>query len=155
MKSMELMYSGDGITFKRLSDITPKGSNSVYNYVNDMSLPGNNYYQLKMIDLDGTISYSSILNINCEKNSDKISIGPNPFIKSFNVYIGTTTSGPAAITLYDEMGKLLSQRIVTLQKGNNQVIYDGMDWLYSGIYYLRIVYQDKIEHFKLLKAGNE
>jgi hypothetical protein len=52
------------------------------------------------------------------------------------------------------MGKLLSHRIVPLGEGNNQVGFDGLDWLPSGIYYLRIENQDKVEHFKLLKAGN-
>jgi hypothetical protein len=52
------------------------------------------------------------------------------------------------------MGKMLSQRNLPLLAGNNQVNYDGMNWLPSGIYYLRIVNQDKEEHFKMLKAGN-
>jgi hypothetical protein len=154
MKSIELMHSGDGTTFSRLTDLTPKGSNSVYNYINDLASPGNNYYKLKMTDLDGSISYSAVLNINCENISDKVSIGPNPFTNSFNVSIETTSPGPATITLYDAMGKMLSQRNVPLLAGNNQVNYDGMNWLPSGIYYLRIVNQDKEEHFKMLKAGN-
>jgi Secretion system C-terminal sorting domain len=154
MKSIELMHSGDGTTFSRLTDITPKGSNSMYNYINDLASTGNNYYKLKMTDLDGSISYSAVLNINCENISDKVSIGPNPFTNSFNVSIETTSPGPATITLYDAMGKMLSQRNVPLLAGNNQVNYDGMNWLPSGIYYLRIVNQDKAEHFKILKAGN-
>ena len=154
IKSIELMYSEDGNTFSLLSVISPKGSNSVYSYTNNMSSPGNNYYQLKMTDLDGSISYSSILNINCENISDKISVGPNPFINSFNLYIETTTTGPATISLYDAMGNLLSQRIVPLQEGNNQISYEGMGGLPYGIYYLRINYQDKTEHLKMLKAGN-
>jgi Right handed beta helix region/Secretion system C-terminal sorting domain len=154
MKSIELMRSGDGTTFSRLTDITPKGSNSMYNYINDLASTGNNYYKLKMTDLDGSISYSAVLNINCENISNKVSIGPNPFTNSFNVSIETTSPGPATIALYDAMGKMLSQRNIPLLAGNNQVNYDGMNWLPSGIYYLRIVNQDKAEHFKMLKAGN-
>jgi len=154
MKSIELMHSGDGTTFSQLTDITPKGSNSVYNYLNDLASTGNNYYKLKMTDLDGSISYSGVLNINCENISDKVSIGPNPFTNSFKVSIETTSPGPSTITLYDAMGKILSQRNIPLLAGNNQVNYDGMNWLPSGIYYLRIVNQDKAEHFKMLKAGN-
>ncbi|HTB25495.1 MAG TPA: T9SS type A sorting domain-containing protein, partial [Puia sp.] len=116
--------------------------------------PGNNYYQLKMTDLDGSVSYSSILNVNCENISDKISVGPNPFINSFNLSIETTITGPATITLYDAMGKLLSQRTEPLIEGNNQISYEGMNVLPSGIYYLRIAYKDQVDHFKLLKAGH-
>ena len=154
MRSIDLMYSGDGKKFSLLSAISPKGSNSVYSYANDMALPGNNYYQLKMTDLDGSISYSAILNINCQNISDKMSAGPNPFINYFNISIESTTAGPATITFYDVMGKLLSQRIVPLQEGSNQISYEGMGGLPYGIYYLRIINQDKTEHFKMLKAGN-
>ncbi len=154
MRSIELMYSEDGNKFSRLSDITPKGSNSVYTYSNDISSPGNNYYQLKMTDLDGSISYSSVLNINCGNVSDKVSVGPNPFINSFNISIETTSTTTATITLYDAVGKLLSQKTMPLIEGNNQVSYDGMNWLPSGIYYLRIAYKDQVDHFKLLKAGH-
>jgi hypothetical protein len=154
MKSIELMYSSDGIKFSVLTEISPRGSNSEYSYVNDLTSSGNNYYQLKMIDLDGSISYSSILNINCEKVSNNITVGPNPFSQSFNVYIESTTSGPVNIALYDALGKLISRKNATVQNGNNQIHFDGMNILPAGTYYLQVVNQDKVEYVKLLKAGN-
>jgi hypothetical protein len=153
MKSFELMYSSDGIKFSKLMDISPKGSNSGYSYVNDLTSSGNNYYQLRMIDLDGSITYSTIVNIKCEMVSNKISVWPNPFSQSVKVSIESMTRGPATMALYDAMGKMLSQKKVQLQEGNNQVSYDGMDNLSAGAYYLQIVNQDKVEYFKLIKAG--
>ncbi len=154
MRSIELIYSEDGNKFSLLSGIVPKGSNSVYSYTNNMSSQGNNYYQLKMTDLDGSITYSSVLNINCENISNKISVGPNPFINSFNISIETTSTATATITIYDAMGKLLSQRTEPLIEGNNQVSYEVTNWLPSGIYFLRIAYNGQVDHFKLLKAGH-
>ena len=153
MKSFDLMYSGDGLHFSRLAEIEPKGSNSEYSYVNDLASSGNNFYQLKMSDLDGTITYSAIVNIKCEKVSNKISVWPNPFSQSIYVSIESLTRGPATTTLFDATGKMLSQRTVQLQEGNNQVSCDGLGDLPAGAYYLQIVGQDKTEHFKLLKAG--
>ena len=153
MKSFELMYSGDGIKFSRLTSITPKGSNSEYSYGNDLTSPENNYYQLRMIDLDGSVAYSAIVNLNCGKAANKITAGPNPFIQSVNVSIESITGGPATVTWFDVMGKMLSQKKVQLRKGKNLVNYDGMDNLSAGAYYLRIIHQDKTEYFKLIKAG--
>ncbi len=152
-KSFDLMYSSDGLNFSKLAGIRPKGSNSGYSYVNDLISSGNNYYQLKMIDLDGAITYSHIVNIKCERVSNKISVWPNPFSQSINVSIESITKGSATMALCNAQGKLLSQRKIQLQEGNNQVSYDGLNSLPAGTYYLQIVNQDKVEHFKLLKAS--
>ena len=106
-----------------------------------------------MTDLDGTVTNSPIVNITCERVTNKISAGPNPFTRSVTIFIESITRGPATITWYDAAGRMLSQRKVQLQDGNNQVSYDGMGNLPAGAYYLRVVYQNKVEHFKLIKTG--
>ena len=153
MKSIDLMYSSDRHKFIGLADIMPKGSNSSYKYVNGAASPGNNYYQLKMTDLDGAISYSPVLNIECEMVSNKISVWPNPFIHSIQVSIESITKSSATIALYNATGKLLLQKKVQFQEGNNLISLDGIDSFPAGTYYLQIVQQGKAEHFKLLKAG--
>ncbi len=154
MKSFELMYSGDGIQFSRLAEITPKGSNSSYKYVNDLTSTGNNFYQLKMTDLDGTTTYSSVVDIKCGVESNQTTVWPNPFSQYIHVNIESQTAGSATMAIYDALGKMLLQRKVLLEEGNNQVLFDGLESFPAGNYYLRIVNQDKVEHFKLLKAGN-
>ena len=154
MKNIELMYSADGTAFRSLTNINPGGSNSNYSYVNDSTFSGDNYYQLKMIDLDGSISYSAVLDIKCGMVTDKIKVSPNPFNNSFNISIEAVTEGTATITLYDAMGKLIFQKQPALMEGVNLLNYDGLDRLTPGIYFLRIVNRDKSEYVKLLKAGN-
>jgi hypothetical protein len=153
MNSFELMYSADGVKFDKLSDINPKGRYSRYSYVNDMASPGNNYYQLKMTDLDGSTTYSAIVNIKCENLTNKITVWPNPFSQSVHVSIESLTGGPATMTIHDAMGKMLSERKLQLLEGNNHVSYDDIDNLPVGAYFLQIAHQDKVERFKLIKAG--
>jgi hypothetical protein len=154
MKSIELMYSKDGSQFRILTDMNTRGNNSLYNYQNDLTSPGDNYYQLKMIGLDGSISYSSVLDIKCGTLSDKITVGPNPFSNSFNLSIESISGGPATISLYDATGKAVSQRTPFLQSGSNLVSYEGLSLLSPGIYYLRIDCAGKTSYLKLIKAGN-
>ena len=153
MKSIELMYSGDGTAFGSLVSISPKGSNSQYSYTNDKVSSGINYYQLKMTDLDGSVTYSSILSILCTKTTNKIIAGPNPFDQFLNVSIESLDPGSATLTLFDVMGKIISQKEVQVQKGNNIFRFDGLDHLFYGTYYLRIVQQDKSAYVKLVKSG--
>jgi hypothetical protein len=153
MKSFGLMYSGDGVSFRKLADITPRGSHSEYSYVHAFALPGNNYYQLTMTDLDGTVTNSPVVNIKCENVSQKINVWPNPFSRYISVSMESTSPAPVSMVLFDAMGKIISRQQAQLQKGNNRVVFNGTDNLPVGNYYLQVVYQDKAEHFKLLKAA--
>ena len=154
VKSIELMYSKDGSHFNELTDISTRGNNSAYGFQNDLAVSGDNYYQLKMIGLDGSVSYSPVLDVKCGDLSDKITVGPNPFSHSFNISIESNTPCPAIITMCDAIGKTISQRGVFLQTGNNLISYDGLYNLSSGIYYLRIDDNGKSSYLKLVKAGN-
>jgi hypothetical protein len=153
MKSFGLMYSGDGISFRKLADILPRGSHSEYSYVNGFSSPGNNYYQLTMTDLDGTVTNSVVVNIKCEAVSNKISIWPNPFSRYISISMESASPGPVSMVLFDAMGKIISRQQGQLQKGGNRVIFDGTDNLPAGNYYLQLIHQNKAEHFKLVKTG--
>ncbi len=153
MKSFGLMYSDDGISFRKIADFSPKGSHSEYEYVNVYVSTGNNYYQLTMTDLDGTETRSPVLNIKCETTSPKINVWPNPFSQDIYISLESESPGPVSIVLFDATGKTISQQQAQLQKGSNRVIIDRTDNLPSGNYYLRVIHQNKEEHFKLLKAA--
>ncbi|MDP4131831.1 MAG: T9SS type A sorting domain-containing protein, partial [Bacteroidota bacterium] len=152
-KTFELMYSVNGLDFNRLTELSPKGNNSGYRYVNDLISPGNNYYRLKIIHQTGMITYSPVVNIIYQPGTTGIAAWPNPFTRSVMVSMESATPGPAILSLYDASGRRISLRKVQLQDGDNRFSYDGMDNLPAGIYYLQIIHQDKTEHVKLLKAG--
>ena len=154
LKSIDLMYSGDAIHFNKLTDLNPKGNNSSYNYVNDNTSSGNNYYQLKMTDLDGVITLSSVLDISCGTLLNKIVVSPNPFNQTIHISVESSTGGPATISIFDALGKLISQKKVQIRGGNNEFGFDGMDNLSPGTYYLEVIGQHMTNHFKLLKTGN-
>lgn len=153
-RSFELMYSVDGQHFNPLAEIRPTGNNSRYSFINDQASPGINYYQLKMTDLDGTVAYSNIVRVQCETLSNKITVGPNPFSQSVNVFIESLTAGMVNMTLYDAVGKMIAQRQTVLREGNNQFLFDGLAGLPAGNYYLQFTKGDKTEHVKLIKSGN-
>lgn len=52
-------------------------SNHEYNYTDAVPFPGENYYQLKMIDRDGRFTLSPVIHINFDETS-AISVFPNP-----------------------------------------------------------------------------
>jgi hypothetical protein len=87
----EIQRSRDGKQWSELSKIKAKGesaTNQLYTYLDQQPVSGNNFYRLKMIDLDGTFTYSSIKNI-VLGNKEMVVAYPNP------------TDGTAHLTITD------------------------------------------------------
>ncbi|GCC53594.1 hypothetical protein SanaruYs_38390 [Chryseotalea sanaruensis] len=77
-------HSTDGFAWNEISRIKGEGttqSKNEYNLKNAMFLAGNNYYRLKMVDLDGTFEFSKVLVITIDEPTD-IFIYPNPVNQS-------------------------------------------------------------------------
>jgi hypothetical protein len=151
VRTIDLMISSNDKEFAKISEFIPKGSNSSYDYTNDSAITGTNFYQLRMNDSDGSVSYSSVLSIRCDKLSGKVNIGPNPFEQFINVSIESTSDALAILTLFDGLGKRVFQKNTNVYNGNNLIRLDGIDRLSSGVYYLQICINNKLQYYKLLK----
>jgi len=78
----QLERSTDGVKFKTIQKINAAGGNFSQSYqYRDEEANGLNYYRLKMVDLDGSFTYSDVLIVatNCvTKNENAIILFPNP-----------------------------------------------------------------------------
>ncbi len=86
--SFEVLKSTDGITFSTIATIQGKGnSNTTTNYETTDAYPlnGTSYYQLKQIDYDGHINYSSI--ISGEWSTSGFQIYPSPVEANQSLHI--------------------------------------------------------------------
>jgi hypothetical protein len=69
--------SGDGNNFKNITDVSATGpGNNTYSAVDKSPLRGQNLYRLKVLDKDGSFTYSAIVKLNAA--AGKITITPNP-----------------------------------------------------------------------------
>ena len=83
----QIEWSADGDNFSKLERVTGKGEGitSTYQYLH-LATEVNNYYRLKMVDLDGSFEYSKILNAKTDCRTDtEIILYPNPTSKSTGV----------------------------------------------------------------------
>ena len=153
VKAIDLLMSSNDRDFEKIAGFIPKGSKSNYSYTNDSAAAGTNYYQLRMTDSDGTVSYSSVLNISCDQLSDLVKIGPSPFGQFINISIESQSEGPISFTIYDGLGKRVFQKTTSVYNGSNLIRLDGVGALSAGIYYLQINKNNKLDSYKLLKGG--
>lgn len=77
----EIERSADGNTFSLIESMQPARnylSENLYNWTDKNSLPGNNFYRIKIYSINGTVKYSSVVKVNIGKAIKTINIYPNP-----------------------------------------------------------------------------
>jgi hypothetical protein len=106
----DLERSNDGNNFSAIARIHAAGNSvSEKTYTRDdlQPLPGNNFYRLKMVDIDGKYTYSKTILLRSEKITG-LKITPNPARDHLYVSIPGNIKA-MAIRIYDATGRLLYQ----------------------------------------------
>jgi hypothetical protein len=137
--------SEDGILFDVIGEKAAAGNSiQVLNYSLDDIAPyaGNNYYRLKVIDLDSTYNYSGIILIKTDaaqlSYSDAIlNVFPNPTNHTLFIDYVSSEKGEVSIKVFDALGKSVLQNSTETVKGNQRLWIDVRD-LANGVYILNI-----------------
>jgi hypothetical protein len=113
-------HSTDGFVWNEISRIKGEGTTQnrdEYNLKNVRSLSGNNYYRLKLVDLDGTFAFSKVLVITMDDPKD-ISIYPNPVNQSemIAIELNFLPNDGDRIMLYNSFGVELMNFTITATK---------------------------------------
>jgi hypothetical protein len=102
-------YSTDENNWQVIGSVQAAGnstSNTNYNFTHSHPSEGNNYYRLKMVDLDGQFSYSKVDAVSFATTT-KINFYPNPVKTGCTIITNSTTA--QSITLLTLDGHMLQQ----------------------------------------------
>jgi len=119
----------DGTTFVRIDRVAATGFSADdrnYHYTDESAPLGENFYRLRMVDLDETFAYSPVVSARVDRGAASLTLYPNPANDHVS-FLGFVPEG-AAFRLLDGAGRTQRIRIGT----------DGLDisTLKAGIYYL-------------------
>jgi hypothetical protein len=136
--SFEVERSEDGRNFTKIATVTGQpnrsGSEQRYSYLDKTPLQGNNYYRIRVVEIDGNVLYTTTLNVRLAANV-KLSVFPNPAVDVLQVQ--TNKKGKFNIRIQDGM-----QRIVRTipMNSNSSLLVTSIDIssLQKGVYYLAI-----------------
>jgi pimeloyl-ACP methyl ester carboxylesterase len=135
----EIEYSKNGMDFINVGNVnaTNNGSGAKYDFIHKDFVIGKNYYRIKQVDNDGTVSYSNIvISIISEKNN--VILYPNPvnevlvidFIKApINFKKGT-------IIIINSIGQIIQQQIINTTSSK---AFINTSELAAGIYNIQII----------------
>ena len=112
-----------------IGEKTAAGNSSqrlTYDFTDNSPIVGNNYYRLKVVDLDNTFSYSNTINIPVGEAlvNNFTRIYPNPTNGLLNVEIQSTDIYDTKIVAYDAIGKKVLDQSSSLNKGLNTLQLD-------------------------------
>jgi len=148
----EIERSVNGTSFSTAGTVLAKNdlNGAVYGFtdLNAALLPntGTLYYRLKMMDIDGSFSYSPIAIVKLSNGQHSIvEVLRNPFAGPATLKLNLSETQPVRVMISDLQGKVLTTETKTLQPGFHLFTIKNSDQLAAGMY-IAIVEIDGIRH---------
>jgi hypothetical protein len=149
--SFIIQRSADALQFKDIGTVAAAGDYSgtlQYRYEDRQPLDKNNYYRLKMLDQDGSFTYSSIILLKRYGSGSKLTVFPNPTTQSVNIMMSRASStGVVTAQLIDLKGTVLQQKQII----NTSVINFDLDRYVPGIYLIRVQVDGEQSVWRVIK----
>ena len=145
----EIERSTDGVNFSDIGIIKTSGDGD-NNYIFTDQLNGlpfykTLYYRLRIVELDGSISYSKIIAITIKdsKETGLLKIFPNPFTDDIAATINLTTPVAVQFQLIDVLGQVIYYEKRNLNAGFTTITYKGFKKLAKGYYTAKFIYNNE------------
>jgi hypothetical protein len=135
----EILRSSDGRAFHQLGAVAASGSGDHDYIFTDTGSGLGKYYRLRMIDHDGSFTYSRIINITAP-HEKPMTIFPNPANNLLTVDFSGWKILPRKATVVDIYGRLYKQIRVD---GNRTLV--PLDGYAPGVYFLSVENGDAIK----------
>jgi hypothetical protein len=152
LSHFELERSTDGISYSKIANISARNqtTQSVYNYL-DYTAPFESYYRLKMVDRDGTFTYSSVVFIRRPFGKAEFNVMGNPFQNTIVLKYKLPMDQKISVNLFNSAGALVRKEDYAATAGLGMYTIDGVDRLAKGIYVLKVESGTETQIIKLLK----
>jgi hypothetical protein len=151
MLKYEVERSTNGINFTTAAVQSAIAGNSyTYNWVDEHTTTGNNFYRIRCVGITGSTSYSTIVNVKMGSDFSGINIYPNPVINNIIALQFTgMQKGIYNLRLLSSMGQVLFTNSINLNSSNSTQTVTPLGNMAKGNYYLEIVGPD---NFKVSKS---
>ena len=130
--------STDGRNFAAAGSLVAYSFTRSFSFYDNAPAAGINYYRLKMIESDGSSSYSGIVTLAADVKNLDISIRPNYISNgTANLYIQSEKAMQLAVNLIDVSGKILLKKMISIPAGSGTYPVD-VSTLRKGVYYISV-----------------
>jgi hypothetical protein len=109
-----------------------------------LSLPNAVYYRLKIVKINGGVSYSQVIRIPIGSSLTKLSIIPNPVHDIMQMAINVSSNGSVDVHMFDMSGKIVRRMKANVQSGVNVISFDQLSRLQQGMYVVAVYTGDEV-----------
>lgn len=143
--TFEIERSSDGKNFTTINSITASQARCAQPFSYDDAnalLAGTSFYRIKMVDVDGRISYTTIVKVGAQaKDMQLVGILPNPASNTAQLNITTSKKDKVELSVVSIEGKVMSKSTVQVQSGSSIVSLD-VSSLSNGVYFVKGIFSD-------------
>ena len=138
----EIEWSSDGRVFDKIGSIAGSGNSSSmlrYSY-SDIPSDIDNYYRLKMVDLDGSFEFSNIVFISSDCGDAELTLYPNPVSKMSGVIDINfkLRTGEEQLEIVNISGVVMRRLSLGFEPNVMNKLRISIEDLASGTYYVRL-----------------
>ncbi|MDW8335225.1 MAG: T9SS type A sorting domain-containing protein, partial [Bacteroidia bacterium] len=127
-------------------------SPSYYRFQHKGLANGRHYYRLRQIDFDGNTSFSNIVEVMVDVDSDGhgASLYPNPAYDEITLKMNLAEDETAEITVYDNLGRVVFRETHRFHSGDDYETFDLRSWP-AGLYHMVCKTNEGTHAFKFVK----
>lgn len=130
--------SGDGKNFEAIGSLIATNAPK-YSFVDNVPASGTNYFRIKAVDKDGTISFSNTVKLSNRKSDASVAVTPNPIINgTVNLQLSNFTKSEYNVSLFDATGKITFSKKMTIESGSSAQTLQLPNTVSKGMYQLQI-----------------
>lgn len=147
LKNFEIEKSINGRDFKFIATVLAGAASHNYSYI-DNDVAANNYYRLRMNDINGENRLSNVVLVHYNGNQQKVWIINNPF----NNYIelGFNKAGSQVLLqLMNELGAVVAEKTIASPAG--QIKWNLPSTLSNGNYVVKAIVDNEMFTYKMIK----
>jgi PKD repeat protein len=110
-----IQHSVDGLNWKTIGQVRSINTPTLYSFLNQEPVNGQNYYRLKIIDLNNQSSYSVLKVVEFSQNMG-YSVYPNPNPGLFNIDFQGLSGQRYSLEIYDAVGRKVYEQQLNSSK---------------------------------------
>jgi len=125
-------HSLNGADFKTVEIINGAGDSekrTAYTYTHTTPVNGNNYYRLRMVDMDGKTKNSHVVVERFSRTFGGVATFPNPAYTETSIRLTASADESGTMEVYDLSGRLIHNDAVQLTAGDNLIEVNCSEWI--------------------------
>lgn len=155
VKRFDIQRSEDGVRFRTIASVDNQSSSPTAAYSFQQANDGDGqarYYRIKLVNIDYSISYSSLLRLFFAQTEgdDRFVFYPNPVKEDLHIQVVAQRKGMLKADIYDASGRMVKSVFTSVNKGVNTVAVESLSAKITGFCLVVVQLENEVIRKKIM-----